>query len=170
VDGLCMACMKMVASREPQFVSHGLCDSCASAIESSVVGVTSLINRFDLPILYMQGDPRQVVTANQAACDQFGKELPLVEGRRGGQVFDCIHSFTEAGCGKDQKCEECKVKNAIVDTFVTGTSHRAISTTLEIRMHGRDVPHAIEVSTEKVGNHALVRIDRFVRLPAGHCS
>ncbi len=165
MNGSCKVCQEKIRNSDPQYVSLGLCPSCAHNVESSVDSVASFINSFDSPILYMQGDPRQVVTGNQAACDQFRKELSLIEGKRGGQVFDCIHSFTEAGCGKDQHCDDCKVKNAIVDTFNTGKSHKAICTTLDIRIGGLQIPHDIEVTTEKIGKHALVKIDRFTRLP-----
>src|SRR5512137_2252868 len=81
------------------------------------------IEAIDAPILLMQGNPRQVVTANRKALELFGKELHEVERHRGGQVFDCVHSFTEAGCGKDAHCENCQIKNAIVDTLTTANSH-----------------------------------------------
>jgi hypothetical protein len=165
LKGSCRVCQKKVATNESQFVTLGLCDSCAHKVESSAASVAAFINNYDIPLLYLQGDPRQVVTANQRACVQFKKNLANIEGKRGGQVFDCIHSYTEAGCGKDKNCEDCRIKNAIVDTFNTGKSHQAVSTTLDIRMDGQDFPHNIEVSTEKIGNHVLVKIDKFTGLP-----
>ncbi|HAF45060.1 MAG TPA: hypothetical protein DCK83_09035 [Gallionellaceae bacterium] len=109
----------------------------------------------------MQGNPRQVITANKKALGLFGKELHQVEDKRGGQVFDCIHSFTEAGCGKDVNCENCKIKDAIVDTFNTGDSHIGVATTLQIRKADGIQPHVLQISTEKVGELALVRVERF---------
>ena len=91
----------------------------------------------------------------------FGKELHEVADHRGGQVFDCIHSFTEAGCGKDANCENCKIKNAIVDTFATAHSHNGVSTELPIRKATGIKTCALQVSTEKIGDLALVRVDRY---------
>jgi hypothetical protein len=76
-------------------------------------------------------------------------------------VFDCVHSFTEAGCGKDVNCEHCVIKNAIVDTFETGSPHRGVSTTLQVRKADQTSPYRLEVSTDKIGDLALVRADRF---------
>ena len=81
--------------------------------------IKTLINTIESPTILMQSEPRQVVTANKKACALFGKDLPQIEGQRGGQVFNCIHSFTEAGCGQDINCENCKIKNAVVETFTT---------------------------------------------------
>lgn len=119
-----------------------------------------LLERITVPVLLMQGNPRQVVTANAKALQLFGKELCQVEGHRGGQVFDCVHSFTAAGCGKDVNCEHCPIKNAIVDTFTTATPHSAVSATLQVKKAGRLEYRALQVSTEMVGELALVRIER----------
>lgn len=113
------------------------------------------------PVLLMQGNPRQVVTANTRALTLFGKALQEVEGHRGGQVFDCVHSFTEAGCGKDVNCEHCAIKGAIVDTFTTGMPHEAVAVTLPVRKAGASGYRILQVSTEKIGDLALVRIERY---------
>jgi hypothetical protein len=119
------------------------------------------LEAIEAPTLLMQGNPRQVVTANKRALDLFRKELHEVEGHRGGQVFDCVHSFTAAGCGKDVNCEGCKIKDAIVDTFDTGNPHHHVSTSLPIRKADGTKTYVLQVSTEKVGDLALVRIERY---------
>ncbi|MBI4998038.1 MAG: hypothetical protein HZC22_14325 [Rhodocyclales bacterium] len=115
----------------------------------------------EVPVLLMQGNPRQVVTANQLALELFGKRLNEVEGHRGGQVFDCEHSFSAAGCGMDANCEHCAIKGAIVDTFTTGLPHEAVAATLPVRKAGVAGYRALQVSTEKTGDLALVRIERY---------
>ena len=106
----------------------------------------------------MQPNPRQVFTANGRALALFGKTLAEAEGHRGGEVFNCVHSFSADGCGKDAHCEDCKIKAAIVGAF-TGEESSAVST-LTIR-RDRDAPYTLAVATAQAGNYALVRIDRF---------
>ena len=115
----------------------------------------------EVPVLLMQGNPRQVVTANQRALDLFGKDLRQVEGHRGGQVFDCLHSFSAAGCGMDVNCEHCAIKGAIVDTFTTGARHDAVAATLPVMKAGAPGYRTLQVSTKKIGDLALVRIERY---------
>ena len=121
----------------------------------------NLVESHDEPVLLMQSNPRQVVTANRKALALFGKRLHEVEGHRGGEVFDCIHAFSAAGCGKDDHCEPCKIRLAIVDTFNTGNPHQGVSAGLEVRKADGTHAYALEVSTEKAGNLELVRIDRY---------
>lgn len=122
-----------------------------------------LLQEDEFPILVMQAEPRQVVTANKKACALFGKELAQIEGFRGGQVFDCIHSFTEAGCGKDENCEDCKIKGAVVDTFISGQPHEGVETVLEIKKREAISPYRMRLSTRKAGDFVLIAIDSFTR-------
>ena len=112
------------------------------------------------PVLLMQGNPRQVVTANRKALELFGKPLDGVEAHRGGEVFDCLHSFSEAGCGKDVNCEPCPIRKAIVATFETGEPHSA-SAELPVRKAGAGKTYVLQVRARKVGELAVVRIDRY---------
>jgi hypothetical protein len=141
-------------------ITHGICEACLRQV-SGTPNSRKWLEAIDAPILLMQGNPRQVVTANKKALELFGKELPEVEDRRGGQVFDCVHSFTEAGCGKDSNCENCKIKDAIVDTFTLDNPHNGISTSLQIKKADGTKTYALQVSTQKVGDLALVRIERY---------
>ena len=126
------------------------------------------MNSRQLPTLLMQAEPRQVVTANEKALELFHKDLSEIEGHRGGQVFDCIHSFTEKGCGLDENCEDCKIKNAVVDTFATGQSHMNVETVLDIKKIEEEeeiVPYAMVISTEKVGDFVLITVVKYERKP-----
>jgi hypothetical protein len=132
--------------------------SCVNDIES----LATFMNSLESPALLLQAVPRQVVTANNKACALFDKRLDQIEGYRGGQVFDCVHAFTEAGCGLDSHCENCKIKNAIVDTFATGNPHTNVRTILDIKKHTKITPHELQVSTEKIGDFALVTIEKYM--------
>ncbi|MBI4793301.1 MAG: hypothetical protein HY789_11405 [Deltaproteobacteria bacterium] len=120
-----------------------------------------LLEAIDAPVLLMQGNPRQVVAANRKALALFEKEPHEVESHRGGQVFDCVHSFTEAGCGKDVHCENCRIKNAIIDTFTTGNAHNGVAAELPVKKANGIKSCVLQVSTEKVGDLALVRVERY---------
>ena len=127
----------------------------------------AIVNSLQFPTLLMQAEPRQVVTANKKACELFNKELSEIEGYRGGQVFDCIHSFTEAGCGLDKNCEGCKIKNAVVDTFASGKPHANVQTVLNIKKQEDTMPYAMVVSTEKVGKFVLITVVKYEKQETG---
>ncbi|MGV1099328.1 hypothetical protein ACUUL3_07955 [Thiovibrio sp. JS02] len=121
----------------------------------------TLLNGRESPVLLMQAEPRQVVTANAEACALFAKDLAKIEGHRGGQVFDCLHSFSEAGCGKDPNCENCKIKAAVLETFASGQARAGIETVLDIKKQNAVIPYAMRVATEKTGDFVLLTIERY---------
>ena len=123
--------------------------------------VKAFLNTIENPTLLMQAEPRQVVNANYKACELFGKTLAQIEGHRGGQVFDCIHAFTEAGCGLDINCDNCKIKNAVVKTFETGKSYESVHTILSIKKHNETIPYDVEVSTQKIEDFVIITIDKY---------
>ena len=122
---------------------------------------SDIVNSRPKPTLLMQPEPRVVVTANKEARALFNKSLAEIEGQRGGQVFDCIHSFTEKGCGLDENCKDCKVKGAVLDTFATGTPHDNVKTILDIKKEDGTIPYAIVVSTEAVGDFVLLTVVKY---------
>ncbi|HWP96944.1 MAG TPA: PAS domain-containing protein [Syntrophomonadaceae bacterium] len=144
-------------------ITEGICVLCASKVSKTadIDIIRTFLDTIDAPILLMQSEPRQVYTANRKACELFGKDLSHMEGFRGGQVFDCIQSFTEAGCGKDINCENCKIKGAIVETFTTGNSFENVESPLDIKRGERIIPYLLQISTEKIGDLELLRIDKY---------
>ena len=120
-----------------------------------------IVNSRPMPTLLMQAEPRVVVTANKSARQLFNKSLAEIEGKRGGQVFDCIHSFTEKGCGLDENCEDCKIKGAVLDTFATGTPHDNVRTVLDIKKEDQTIPYAMIVQTESVGDFVLITVVKY---------
>ena len=141
-------------------VRYDICEKSFQQVPDKL-NYSEWIEAVDAPILLMQGNPRKVVTANRRALELFEKELYEVEGHRGGQVFDCVHAFTEDGCGKDSNCEGCKIRDAIIDTFTTAKPHNGVSTSLQIKKANGTMTYVLQVSTEKVGDLALVRIESF---------
>ena len=114
--------------------------------------------------LLMQAEPRQVVTANTTACELFGKNLTQIKGQRGGQVFDCVHAFTEDGCGMDTNCENCKIKNAVVDTFSTGNSHSNIRIIMDIKKNNEIIPYDMQIATEKIADFVVITVNRYTQI------
>ena len=140
-----------------------VCKACTGHFQTtSAAGeLKDILDAIDEPVLLMQADPRQVFTANKQALELFNKGLVRIEKHRGGQVFDCIHAFSAAGCGRDENCLPCKIKNAIVETLTTGRPCTGISAVLDIKASVGTQAHALQISTERIGEMVLVRIDRF---------
>ncbi|MEW6290346.1 MAG: hypothetical protein AB1545_10880 [Thermodesulfobacteriota bacterium] len=102
----------------------------------------------------------EITRKAKSRSDPF-KDLAQIEAKRGGQVFDCVHSFSEAGCGLDSNCENCKIKNAVVGTFVTGEANNNVQAVLDIKKTDKTTPYILQVSTQKIGDFALLTIEKY---------
>ncbi|OQX18131.1 MAG: hypothetical protein BWK76_08400 [Desulfobulbaceae bacterium A2] len=161
---LCLAEMK--PSLEHRAVTEGLCRRCLATLAGTddAASAGMLLEAIDAPVLLMQPNPKLVFAANRKALALFDKERDAVEARRGGEVFNCLQSFTQEGCGKHSNCEPCRIRLAVVGAFEEGKSSLAVSTQIDVRQ-GDDVsPYAMQVSTEPVGEMALLRIDGFKKM------
>ena len=76
-----------------------------------------------------------------------------------------FHSFTEAGCGLDENCKDCKIKNAVTDTFASGNPHTNVQTVLDIKKQEKKMPYAMVVSSEKVGKFVLLTLVKYEKNP-----
>lgn len=161
MDQVCRYCESSLNAEQDRFITGGLCASCAGDVLSTRENTQRFIDAFGEPILFMQGYPRLVVTGNQKASALFGKDLSQIQGKRGGQVFDCIHSFSELGCGLDPNCQDCLVKNAVVQTFTERKASTNIYTVLDIFRDNQTTPYHMEITTEPMGEFGLIRIDRY---------
>ncbi|MDD3518744.1 MAG: PAS domain-containing protein [Chromatiales bacterium] len=155
-------CNRCQAELDPSSTSS-LCPACAGELSAAadVAALRAFVDGIDAPVLLMQREPRQVVTANTQALRMFGKDLSQTEGHRGGEVFDCVHAFTPAGCGKDVHCESCPIKTAVLDSFATGAPSGEVQSRLTVVKDGASGLRDMQVSTAQAAGLVLLRIDRY---------
>ncbi|MBU0676112.1 MAG: hypothetical protein KJ950_15855 [Proteobacteria bacterium] len=160
----CRSCGNSTQTPQVQNVTHGLCPACTEMILGNPDRLQSFLNKIEVPTLLMQSNPRLVVTANHGAQVLFGKSPAQVSGLRGGQVFECRHSFSEAGCGLDENCLNCTIKEAVIETLTTGVSQNEVQTVLPIKTpHGFEA-YGVSIATERIGPSALLAIRSFTRI------
>ena len=167
MSAICIYCSASIKYPEKvnHFITSDICSECLDSILTHQYDLLiSFLDNIEAPILLMQPDPGQVRTANKKACELFEKDLSQIERHRSGQVFDCIHSFTEAGCERDVNCEYCKIRNSVVETFTSGKSFNGVSTVLDTKKNNIIKPYNLQIATEKVGDLALLRIDKYEKL------
>lgn len=146
-------------------VSRGICKTCSKNIfNEQDKSIRKFLDLLEGPILLLEPEPRRVFMANAQACSLFGKDISQIERHKGGEVFDCIYAFTEEGCGKHSKCENCSIRRSIVETMATGKSFPCVMANLEVRRNAATVLYTLQVSTERIDKYALVRIDSYKKL------
>jgi signal transduction histidine kinase len=102
------------------------------------------------PTFVVDGDAG-VLAMNRAARLMLGRErdrAPL-ELRRAGDVLRCVESYGPGGCGHQEQCKSCVVRNAIVQALSTGSVQRA-QTVMPVRGEGGDVHMCLLVNASPI--------------------
>jgi PAS domain-containing protein len=145
-------------------ITHGICDSCAQHFfgprDTSVRG---FLNTLEAPVVVVDDDVR-TLEANDAALAALGKTREQVAGRLGGEIIECANSRLPGGCGHTTHCTACTIRNSVQETFETGRSFSHVPAW--VRLHTETEAEAkkkmrVEISTEKVGDVVLLRLDEI---------
>ncbi|MCD4806792.1 MAG: PAS domain S-box protein [Methanococcoides sp.] len=98
-------------------------------------------------ILILVNKEGRVENINRATSITLGKEKTDSIGLLGGELFECMNSLKDEGCGKNKECSECTVRNSVMYTFETGENIYKKEGELEIITNGRSVTLHLLIST-----------------------
>jgi len=100
-----------------------------------------------------------VKAANKNGLKLLGKDLPAIENLPGGDVLECPNARLPEGCGHTLHCMTCAVRNIMMDTLAHGHSYIRVPAFQKIRTPEGEQIRRYTISTEKVGEFILLRID-----------
>jgi PAS domain S-box-containing protein len=85
-------------------------------------------------IMLLVDEERRVRKANKFSGQFAGIPAAELIGQRSGEGLNCVHSLDDPkGCGFGPDCQNCAVRSAILDTIVSGRSHRQVETALILK-------------------------------------
>ncbi len=153
---ICSYCRKTIGESETPDdtrVSHGMCEECYAYFRRQWDGQSlgEYLDRFDVPVLVVDGNVR-IVAANQPMADLLGKPEREVFGLLGGEAVECVYSRLEKGCGKEEHCQVCAIRNAVTHTSQTGQTLRHVRCYIE-RENGK-IPFLV----------STVKLDRSIQV------
>lgn len=143
-------------------ITHGICPSCKEQLfMDQQRTLDRFLNQLEEPVL-MINPLGEVVLANNTALQLLGKNLEDVSGFKGGDVMECVYARLPEGCGNTRHCVACTIRQNVMETFKTGKSLRQVPAFLNRKT--RNSVHTIRflISTEKVKDIVLLRIDEVV--------
>lgn len=150
----------LLEGHSDDIITHGICTTCKEKILGpKKVELTTLLDSLNVPIVVVNA-MANAETANKAARKILQKELPEITGFTGGAVFECAYSTLPEGCGKTIHCSGCAIRNTVMDTFQSGNSHLEIPAQLTKGTSDKNQEVILLISTEKVSDVVLLRIDK----------
>lgn len=140
-------------------ITHGICSVCALKFTRSVPKtVKSMLDLIDEPVLIL--DSLGIVkTANESGLRLLGKGLDSVADHPGGDALECSYASLPEGCGKTEHCKTCAIRNILMDTLTSGKSYKKVPAYQKILTPNGERLMRFYISTEKMGEQILLRID-----------
>jgi len=97
-----------------------------AALRESEAELSAIIENSPFVIMIVDQE-RRVQKINHTGSEFAGRLVEDILGLRGGEALRCIHALDDPqGCGFGPACENCVVRNTVLDTIETGESHHGV--------------------------------------------
>lgn len=142
-----------------EHTSHGVCSNCLEAYAAGF-GQTmgDFLDSLLAPVFVVDSNG-SIVTANALARKTVSKEPSQIEGRPGGDVFECQYARQPGGCGYTIHCRSCVIRNTVMETHQTGLPCVRVAACQDLDTFQGPRRIRFFISTEKLGDTVLLFID-----------
>lgn len=150
-----------------QRIAQGICANCSEHMTFQMgVPLQAFLDSLPAPIFVVSCDG-VVQGANRLGYILLNKGPHQVRNLPGGLVFECAYARLPEGCGRTVHCSGCTIRRTVYKTYETGESQIEVPATL--RYGSVETPQhiAMRISTEKMGEVILLRVDRMDEPAAG---
>ncbi len=157
----CALCKKTVSpdAIAQRTITGGICEECLEHVKAlSGMPLRDFLDTLGVPVLVVDSD-MVVKMANKPVLALLGKNFSQVRGQRGGDVFECAYARLPEGCGRTVHCSGCAIRRAVTETFTTGRSLHRVLAYLNRDAVTQFLQLGMLISTEKVWDMVLLRID-----------
>jgi PAS domain-containing protein len=140
-------------------ITHGICEKCVKILFSqNSKSLHEFLDSLDVPIIMFESEDK-FRTGNKYARELLGKELSEIDDHGLRDIIECPYSETPGGCGSNVHCKSCVIRNTVMETFATGKSFTNVPAYPDIDTLSKIKSMCFRISTEKVGDFVLLRID-----------
>jgi hypothetical protein len=162
--GRALGTLRSTSASDP-IITHGMCDGCLDErIKEAPSTLALFLDKLAGAVIALDLKSG-IKTANRNALALLKKHISETAGHRTGDVLECANARLPGGCGKTRHCSGCIIRHTVEDTCHSGRSH--VKTPAFLNNGRTDEFKKIDVviSTEKVGDVVLLRIDELGHNP-----
>ena len=127
-------------------------------IEEEILVQKNTLNSIfdDAPYLMILVDSDgKVININKEGVKFAGKKKADLLEQLGGDVFNCLNSFKEPGCGRNVECTNCPLRSLLTKTFNTGMPVHNEEGKMKFNVGGKEVSFDLLFSTTLVKQNNL---------------
>lgn len=140
-------------------ISHEICLGCVRKFQKNESCSEEFLTNMSGAVLLVD-ENRRILDANDAGFKAAGKMDPhRIRGLQLGEVFECTHALLSEGCGNTVHCRCCTIHRMVEDCQLTARRHLQVPAFSDKLIYHNIRSIRFLISTEKIGNHILLRID-----------
>ncbi len=147
-------------------ITHGMCRSCRDDLVSGKGrDLQRCIDKLEVPVVAV--DSTGIMIAGNARVQgHLQKPLSQIREYLCGDVLACANTQLPGGCWNTANCPDCDIRRAVLFTYKTGERQHKIPALLNRLSSENQEPLMMLISTEKVADIILLRIDEMESIPA----
>jgi hypothetical protein len=163
---VCSACGKYIKDKpaDPTMdheISHSLCENCACHFRAQAgIPIEEYLETIEAPVVTIAPNVT-ISTLNTKAMELLGKSIKDIQGKLGGDVFECEYARLPGGCGETIHCSGCTIRNTVIKTLRTGIPMRRIPAILNRFSESGTEQIDLLITTEKIGGIVFLKIDKI---------
>ena len=155
----CKGSVAKTLSPDRRRIADSVCGNCSESFVFQMgVPLQTFIDSLQAPIFVVDGDV-VVQAANKWGYAMLKKDATQVLKQLGGVVFECAYARLPGGCGRTVHCSGCAIRRSVYHTMETGKSLTRVAAILNCGEAPEPGKIAMHISTEKMGNIVLLRVD-----------
>ena len=158
----CTWCNETLAvgrSPDRRRIADSVCGNCSENFVFQMgVPLQTFIDSLQAPIFIVDGNV-VVQAANTWGYALLKKDARNVLQQPSGVVFECAYARLPGGCGRTVHCSGCAIRRSVYHTMETGASLTRVPAVLNCGQVSGPEKVSLYISTEKMGNIVLLRID-----------
>ncbi len=166
---VCAWCKKDIGTKDgcesERTITHGICSLCLIKVTTGIQprSASQILNYVQEPVFLIDANGI-VIASNESGSISVGKKIEQIEYILGGEVFECTYALAEGGCGKSVHCKTCAIRNIVMDTLSTNRGYKNVPAYQSINTSDGPELMRFLISTEKVGEQILLRIDEMCKI------
>jgi hypothetical protein len=164
---VCAWCKKEMAGSEQYSadgdITHGICSLCSLEFSRNIPKTAQQILDMITEPIFLLDNEGIVKSANSSGRKLIGKEYGQIRDHLSGDVLECAYAALPEGCGQTEHCMTCAIRNTVMDTLATGKSYTKVPAFQSINTPDGVKIMRFYVSTEKLDEHILLRIDEVTQ-------
>lgn len=147
-------------------ITHGICSCCSiTFFDHDPRNIETLLDYIQEPVFVIDSEGK-VRGTNSRGRQMLGKKIEDIENQLGGDAFECTYSKQDGGCGRTVHCKTCAIRNTVMDTLISGQGYQNVPAFQSIDTADGTSILKFLISTEKVNERILLRIDEVADITA----